>query len=259
MKHLALIMRKPLLIIALLIIPFFATSRETMVLKDSSKTECNITKKDSLNDKTNSFDKFSIKLSSLIVSGEVPLLIEYRPIKNISHEFSIGFDYLVYKLFAPTGNNDFGAGFRIKYGLRIYCHKNEWKNRWWYISPQVFYKQIWIKNRDYSSNGGFFGGSDETWDEYLYKENRQVYGGQLLFGWAKTYRNITREFYLGFGVREIDSYQQITQWLRRSGERGTLTPAEASTMPLTSSLISETPPSIQVGLNISFGVHMKKK
>ena len=291
-------MRKNHLFFVLFIIPFYALSQETIILKDGSRIKCKITNTDSINIYfdiikhrstvhsninrnavvtilyykpsdtiftkkaigyygDNSFDTLSIKVSTLIFSGEVPMMLEYRPNKNIGNELSVGFDYMAFKFGA---SNDFGVGYGIKYGLRIYCHKNGWKNSWWYISPRVFYKQIWIKNRDYNSDYSPIGsGGADTYDEYLYKENRQVYGGQLLFGWAKTYGERTREFYFGFGLRGADSYTQITQWLRRSGQRGLLTPAEASTMPLTSSLASGISPSIQLGWNISFAVHRGKK
>jgi hypothetical protein len=286
-------MQKHLLIIALLIIPFIAESQHTIILKDSSVIHCAITSVDSLNvyfdmnendqvvhasiptnkvktvyyryynpefEKPNnvadhtkeiSFDTLSFKLSTLIISGEVPVIFEYRPCPRIGNEFSAGFAYMAYKFGA---SNDLGVGYALKYGLRIYFNKDNGDDDWGYVCPQVFYKQLWIKNRDYNSDYRIIGsGGADSYNEYLYSENRQVFGFQLIIGSAKCFLLETREFYFGVGVRYITSYQQITKWLK------TETPYNASDYPLSSKTVSGFSPSIQFGWNYSFPVTAKRR
>jgi hypothetical protein len=171
----------------------------------------------------------------------------------LGHEFSAGLAYLNIRLGA---GNMFGLGYKIKYGIRFYCHKNERKNRWFYISPQFFYKQLWLKNRNENSdNYGLIGyGGADSYDEYLYSENRQVYAGQIILGWKKSNGHRAHEFYIGFGCRYYNSYQQITEWLHSRAPGIPL-----ANLPKTSEHLAGLSPSIHLGWNASFPFHKKKE
>jgi hypothetical protein len=195
----------------------------------------------------------SFKISSLIIGGEIPLIIEYRPRKTIGHVLSVGYDY-----FNPISEggqfqfNDYDTlyckGYNIKYGIRFYFPVNKNKTHRFYINPVIFYKQIWINNINHFDPGPHGINGSLNYNYNLYK---QVKGGQLIFGYAigKTF-----EFYFGFGLRTIKKNIKYTKFKSYSGYWGNFNPNDLPN----SSIDIKNSPSIQLGFNWSFPILRRK-
>jgi hypothetical protein len=199
------------------------------------------------------FHKLSVKISYLLLEGEVPLTFEYRVNERIGHEFSFAYTYLNIE---PGSKRFFGNGYKIKYGLRFYISSKKRENRWWFINPQIFYKQMWINDRYYNSDYFIFGsGGHEDNDIYQYNENRKVIALELLSGFVERFKKISVEFVFGIGVRYIGSNNKITDWHHMSGY-GWFRPIPIDAP--TNSSWEKVYPSIQLGGNISIPIIKSK-
>jgi hypothetical protein len=158
------------------------------------------------------FDKVSLKLA--LVPGELPITVEYRKKEKVGHEFELGFVYMNVALdFIPPLPQLIDPvwcyGYKVKYGCRFY-HDNEKmkkKNKWWYVSPQLMFKQLGVNGRSQTIWGGSIGCDNRL--IYNYDETRYVLGGELIFGFTKKGKRNTFEYYIGIGVRNIYSYKKI--------------------------------------------------
>ena len=189
-RHTMTFISKKIFLFLFIIQPYIANSQDSIKARES-QTKCY-------------YDKLSCKISSLIISGEIPLIVEYRPIKRIGNVFSVGYTYLnpiEEKLIFFDAL--FCNGYNLRYGIRFYvCTLNKEKTSWFYISPGIFYKQIWIDNIQHTDFHDGPGSGTDSRLTYYYNFNKQVIGGQLLFGFAIK-RNF--EIYFGFGGRNIKS------------------------------------------------------
>ena len=158
---------------------------------------------------------YSFKISSLILAGELPLIIEYNPNKIIGHEFSIALP--VYHI-KPNSKQFIGIGYKIRYGFRYYIKLRKRKDKMWFINPQIFFKEFWVNNRYYNSDYFIFGsGGSDTFDSYFYNEKRTVLAFELLSGFTIDKGNHNFELFFGLGYRKIIEERDITEWLSVDG------------------------------------------
>ena len=158
---------------------------------------------------------YSFKISSLILAGELPLIIEYNPNKKIGHEFSIALP--VYNI-KPNSKQFIGIGYKIRYGFRYYIKLKKRNDKMWFINPQIFFKKFWINDRYYNSDYFIFGsGGSDTFDSYYYDEKRTVFAFELLSGFKIDKEKNIFELFFGLGYRKIIEERNITEWLSVHG------------------------------------------
>ncbi len=231
---------KKIFLILFIILPLFANSQDTI------KAKKNISQYN--------YDRLSFKISSLIIMGEIPMIIEYRPNKSIGNEFSISYTYLnpiigdfihFEKLFCN--------GYKVYYGTRFYFTINKAKTSWFFINPGIFYKQVWINNIEHTD--WKYGVGSDSRLVYLYNENKRIIGGKLLFGFAKTKRKSTFELYFGLGLRNIFDNIKYTKFQSYHDYWDNF---NKNDLPNTTSDNYDSP-SFYLGFNFSFSLLKRKK
>jgi hypothetical protein len=196
------------------------------------------------------FNKFSIKLSpTQLLWGEVPVIFEYRPHKHIGNELSVGYDFLNFQL--NNRRNIFSNGYKARYQLRFYFNESEYRERTWFLGPQVFYKELWSTGLTYNENAVPFSNKSDRPDEYLYNEDRQVLGLELITGFVQKYDHLNIEFYFGAGLRSVASYRTVTFWWTYRDQA--VQKQDFTKLPRNQNVFSWAP-SVQIGMNLSFPI-----
>jgi hypothetical protein len=230
-----LIKMKKLITLLLLLLPAFALQAQ-----DSIK-----------NEEEANFDKFMIKVSPVtILQGELPIVIEYRPLKHLGIQLSGGYVFL--NPLIATGKT-LCSGYKLTGGLRIYFNEGEMRNRTWFLNPQFFYKYMWITDRTYNENTRIFGGGSDRPETYDYNEIREVLCIELLTGFIKKYDFLIFEMYFGGGVRSVNSDRYITKWEIYKHESVNQYNYEILNPPneINRTFLSA---SLQIGVNLSFPI-----
>ncbi|MBI4647444.1 MAG: hypothetical protein HY738_12865 [Bacteroidia bacterium] len=155
------------------------------------------------------FPILQLKISSSLLLGEIPLIIEYRPYRNIGNEFTSSYVYL-YPIIASEKLSC--TGYKFTYGLKIYVHKNFKKSREFYLNLQIFYKEIWASDRYYSEDGPIIYGGGECYDRYWYNLHKRVYGFKFFTGWAIKRTHLIFELRFGPGLRYIKTWRTNVRW-----------------------------------------------
>jgi hypothetical protein len=201
------------------------------------------------------FDKFALKSSpTQIFLGEIPVIFEYRPHKHIGNEISIGYVFLNFHL--NNRKNIFGNGYKARYHLRFYFNENEYRERTWFLGPQVFYKELWATSLNYDENAVLFSNKSDRPDQYLYNEDRKVLGLELITGFVQKYEHLNIEFYFGAGARSIASYRTVTYWWTYNKQA--VQKQDFTKLPRYQNEFSWTI-SFQIGMNLSFPIHKSHK
>jgi len=166
---------------------------------------------DTLKSNNKILPKYSYKISSFILSGELPFIMEYNPNEKEGHEFSVAIPICNIK---PNSKQIIGVGYKFRYGYRYYIKSNRRNDKMWFINPQIFFKEFWINDRYYNSDYSILGsGGADTFDSYYYDEKRTVLAFELLSGFTIDKGDHNFELFFGLGIRKINEERDITKWL----------------------------------------------
>lgn len=200
--------------------------------------------------------KFSIKISSQFFFGEVPIGVEYR-----LNEFISNIVYLSSVYINPVkGGGDFPfswdglfcKGYKTKYEVRLYFPIDRAKRFWFYLSPNISYKNVWQYKLNHIDWG--YGPGSETRLEYNYDLSKKVLGSQLLLGFTFPLPHGAFEFYLGGGIRYIILTREFNWFQSYNNYWGTFSQRN----PPKSRTDHYSKPSVQIGFNYSLPIGLKK-
>jgi hypothetical protein len=210
-------------------------------------TPCLIFSQSDNNDTLNQITQYKYYLKSplFITTGEVPLYIEFRKDDSSSFEISAGYVLADFIL----GSGDISCnGYKVSIGYRNYLITNYLKKWQFYISPQIFRKEIWAEDREYSSDGPIIYGGGDNYDRYSYDLHRKVTCFKFSVGWVHhESKRFFLEYYFGIGLRIITDERENIKWSSfSSGYPHNGIPKYTS--------LESTYPSIHFGLLFSFGL-----
>jgi hypothetical protein len=203
-------------------------------------------KKDSVNKIT--MYKYYLKSSFFLTTGEIPLYVEFRKNDSTSFEISAGY---VFADFILGSGDVFCNGLKVSIGLRNYLKTNYHKKRQFYLNPQIFHKEIWADDRDYSSDGPIIYGGGDNYDRYSYNLHRKVTCFKLSVGWVHQGSKRTFvDYYLGIGIRLIIDDKENIKWQTSSSGY----PYNPYNVKPKSDTEERIYPSFHMGLLFSFGL-----
>lgn len=196
--------------------------------------------------------KWSVKTDLFsFVSGEFPVIAEYRFAKKLSAEASVGLTYGLYDNFGifDEGYDGEGISFETKPamgtsfrgGIKFYASSDYDAIEGWAFGLQIFSRK---NNRDYTNDNY---GNNGTIDFSGEKDSRTKTGIALTISkqifWDS---NISFEYLIGIGIASVN-HEYIT-------ENGVYDPGTGNTnYLLVKNSNKETVPNIQFGCRIGFG------
>ena len=186
--------------------------------------------------KESDFYNWNIKTDLLsFITGEFPLIGEYRLTKRMSVEGAIGitYGYLENGIFSVAGDNaldadDAALGSSFRAGIKFYPSDDYDAIEGWAFGLQVFTKTT---NREYAAESDFSGqldvlnktGLSITISKQIYWDSNVCFEYFLGLGMAKVKREFYESVYIG------EDYQTVR------------------------SIVEDTRPNLQLGLRIGFG------